>query len=379
MKILFCSPHAPVKELGAPKVLLELIEGLRDLGHHCDVIGPAHIGAGSVLTHEGAEDYRRRLRDYLLAHAAEYDVVDYDHEYLPYPRADFPASPLMVARSVLLVQFMETIRLPQAKGLRALAARLLKSRRRARHRDARIAAADATVLAADLVNVANAHDRRELIRRGVSSERIAVIPYGISASRRAAFDGLSVASPAFPPKLAFVGTFDYRKGGPDMPAIVRTVRAAFPEATFKFLGTAGLFQTAEQVYAFFPPQDRRAIQVVPRFPAEQLPELLRDCHVGFFPSYWEGFGFGVLEMLAAALPVVAYDAPGPPEMLPPEYLCPSGDAMGLGRLIVALLRDPVRLASARAWARQRSHAFNWPDIARATADAYTKAVSQRRT
>ena len=36
---------------------------------------------------------------------------------------------------------------------------------------------------------------------------------------------------------------------------------------------------------------------------------------GAFPSHCEGFPFGVLEMLAAGLPVVAYRAPGAPMMI----------------------------------------------------------------
>ena len=46
-----------------------------------------------------------------------------------------------------------------------------------------------------------------------------------------------------------------------------------------------------------------------------LPALLADCSVGIFPSYVEGFGLAVLEQLAAGIPTVAFDAPGPRQIL----------------------------------------------------------------
>jgi glycosyltransferase involved in cell wall biosynthesis len=117
---------------------------------------------------------------------------------------------------------------------------------------------------------------------------------------------------------------------------------------------------------------------VPRFAAEALPELLAPCSVGIFPSYVEGFGYGVLEMLAASLPVIAYDVPGPPMMLPPEYLVGRGDVAGLSARVVALLRDPARLADARSWARERSRQFCSQEIAGATSAIYQDAWATGR-
>ena len=54
-----------------------------------------------------------------------------------------------------------------------------------------------------------------------------------------------------------------------------------------------------------------------------------DCTVGAFPSYVEGFGLAVLEQLAAGLPTVAYNLPGPRDILKstlPDLLVPCGDA-----------------------------------------------------
>ena len=54
----------------------------------------------------------------------------------------------------------------------------------------------------------------------------------------------------------------------------------------------------------------------------------------------EGLGSVVLHALALGTPVVATNAGGLPEMLPPEALVPVGDADGLARKVVATLARP---------------------------------------
>ena len=56
------------------------------------------------------------LRDFLRRSAADYDVVEYDHTYLPYPRSDFPRGPLFVARCVLLHHHFLTTPFPHVRA-----------------------------------------------------------------------------------------------------------------------------------------------------------------------------------------------------------------------------------------------------------------------
>ena len=48
-------------------------------------------------------------------------------------------------------------------------------------------------------------------------------------------------------------------------------------------------------------------------------------------------------MLAAAVPVIAYDVPGPHVMLPPEYRVPVGAVGDMADRVCGLLTDPDRL------------------------------------
>jgi glycosyltransferase involved in cell wall biosynthesis len=92
----------------------------------------------------------------------------------------------------------------------------------------------------------------------------------------------------------------------------------------------------------------------------------------------ESFGYGVLEMLAGAIPVVAYDAPGPNVLLMPEFLVPVGDTSALAGRVIDLLADSAALRVARQWARSRAHEFAWERICAQTASTYTNRIALSR-
>ena len=134
-----------------------------------------------------------------------------------------------------------------------------------------------------------------LIRSGVLADKIVVFPFGLSDDRAAAFGRLPCER-GHQNVVAFVGTFDWRKG-----AAVCQHHAdgatSVPGVKFRLLGTRGMYAT--DVARHFPKSLNRHLEVVPTFEPPSLLNLLSDCALGFFPSYIEGFGFGVLEMLAA--------------------------------------------------------------------------------
>ena len=75
-------------------------------------------------------------------------------------------------------------------------------------------------------------------------------------------------------------------------------------------------------------------------------------------------------MLSSSVPVIAYDAPGPPMMLPREYLVALGDCEAMAQKILVLLNDPQKLANARIWAKQQSQQFCWQKVAESTSKIY---------
>jgi glycosyltransferase involved in cell wall biosynthesis len=234
---------------------------------------------------------------------------------------------------------------------------------------------DVTHEEADLINLQNDDDRIELLRRGVDERKIVVLPLGLSRDRLAQFASRPPPVPS-EPRIAFVGTFDARKGGREFPEIVRLITHELPKAKLRMLGARYL--TSDQVVGHFPRQLRPHLEVVPSYEPDQLPQLLSDCSLGVFPSYLEGFPFAVLEMLAASLPVIAYRAPGAPMMLPDAWLAPLGDFRGLSRMALALVTSSENLVAARQWARRRAEEFPWDDAARRTSHAYAQHLENLR-
>jgi glycosyltransferase involved in cell wall biosynthesis len=371
--ILFCCPTPLTARLGASKVYIEAAEAFRRIGWDAELVGPAEV----VGRPDAGYIPPPLLHDWLRRTAAGFDVVEYEHNALPYYRSDFPKRPLFIARSVLLTHTVVAARIPPRPNLRFRVSQYLTRGIGRRRWNRELDRADATIRVADLVNVGNSDERAALVAAGHPAEKIVVFPFGLFPERLAAFRPVPDDLPD-PPTVAFVGTFDPRKGMAEWPALAEAVAAAHPRARFRLVGTYGLVPTADGVLGYFPRRLRSRIQVIPKFDPAELPGLLADCSLGVFPSHCEGFGFGVLEMLAAGLPVVAYDAPGPPTMLPAENLVPKGDGRAAGRRAAALLADPIALRAARRAARARADQFRWEVIASRTADAYLSRLAEGR-
>jgi glycosyltransferase involved in cell wall biosynthesis len=371
MRILFCSPTPIDSRLGASKVYIEAAEGFRRVGWDATVIGPEEF-CGSPTGDIFIQSHR--LRDYLRLNASAFDVIEYEHNRLPFPRSDFSALPLFVARSVLLSHCVVSTWIPPRPGLKARIGRLVKGWRQHRWWSQVVRQADLTLASADLINVCNTIERDTLVEHGHPADKICLFPFGLFPERLTAFQSDPRVLPD-PPVVGFVGTFDPRKGMRDFPTLVDRVSNRYPGVKFRMLGTAGMVPDADGVRSCFPRRMWPRLEIYPRFDMNELPDLLADISVGVFPSAVEGFPFGVLEMLAAGVPVIAYDAPGSPEMLPPEYLVPVRAVGLMAERVCDLLSDTDQFRAARSWARRRATDFCWEEIATRTAAAYTRRLA----
>ncbi len=375
-RILFCCPVPVDPRRGIPKHYLELAESFRAIGWDATVVGSDELGGERPAPTDPAA-YSTRLHDYLRDQAGRFDVVEFDLSHLPFPRADFDRRTLMVARCMLLEHHFRATPIPPLPRLRSRVGHLLLGRRRQQALDDRIDRANRTAREADLTMVSNDRDAAVLIRDGANPDRLTIFPLGLTAARRRQFDVVS-ADPPLEPVVGFVGTFDPRKGLLEFPALVGQIAQRFPGVTFRLLGTAGMVPDADGVRGYFPRKLWTRLQIHPRYEQHDLPELLAGVSVGVFPSRVESFGYGVLEMLAAAVPVVAYDAPGPHVMLPTAYRVPVAAVETMADRVCDLLSDLGKLRAARIWARGRAADFKWEEIASGIAETYTRGLAKTR-
>lgn len=372
MRILFCSKSPLDPRFGGAQTFLALGAELEGRGHTVDYLDPAMLGTDLV----GFPD---ALGEHLRAQAASYDVVDYDFPHLRVRREALPAGVLFVARIQLLPAQLVGVRVPPLPRFRSRVGYRLLRRRRAAALAAAARDGDEALAASDLVVVLNTRDRDCLVARGHPPTRITVIPNGLGPDAADRLAALPAEVPEGPPRVAFIGMYGPRKGGGDLPRFFRRLADAVPDVHLRLLGTRGMLETAEEVRRLFPRALRGRVEVVPRYWPEALAEHLAPCWAGVFPSYNEGFGLGIIEMLAAALPVVAYDAPGAADLLTPERRVPPGDVAALADALAALLRDPMRLAEARRAARAAGLAYRWSQVAEQTEAAYEAALQRLRS
>jgi glycosyltransferase involved in cell wall biosynthesis len=373
-RILFCSPVPLDRRLGMGRWWLELAEAFRQLDWEAQIAGPDEVAGGPIRVSQ--ETFPPVLRNFLHRNAAGYDVVEYDHAYLPYSRSDFAPCPLFVARCMLLHHDFLNAPLPPRPGLASWLRHALRARRRRRWVAQVVAQTDTTVRQADLTAVGNDRDAIALVRHGAEPTRIVVSPPGLTAQRLRDFAALPADVPERP-VVGFVGTFDPRKGMREFPEIVDRVACQVAGVRFRLLGTAGLVPDADGVRRSFPRRLRQLLEIYPRYEPDELPRLLAGVSIGVFPSRVESFGYGVLEMLAAAIPVIAYDAAGPSAMLAPEFIVPIGALGAMTCCVNRLLADPGRLQAARGWARSRAAQFTWDRVGEQTVRAYEDRLAQR--
>jgi len=203
-------------------------------------------------------------------------------------------------------------------------------------------------------------------------EKVRLVPLGIGASSALNLGNRSVSLP--PPgggTVSFVGHWSLRKGSGDWADLIRRVRTSIPSSRFLFAGTD---VSAVQVKRDLGLPGDCGIEVWERFAPNELASVLSGTHVGVFPSYVEGFGLAVIEQLAAGIPVIAYDIPGPRDILGSELsglLVPAGNVGALASKVEEVLTlRPEEYLALSSLCREVSLPYCWRQLAPDVADYY---------
>lgn len=367
--------HMPwTRDLGAPRCFVELADEFRALGHRVEKydLDDALPRRGRLTGYFERWLFAQRAVRHVRRVGGDYDVIMAAQTNLPVSRRRLNFAGVLTTRSDGLAHFYAAYERDAARRARAEGRRGRLLGRLARWAAERVwdevASAEATFDNADLITLLNA-DEFEFVRSlpGGYAEKAVVLPNGLTEERRAALAAAAQAAKRrwASPRVGFVGAWGERKGKADLPVIVRHLRAARPDVAVRLMGTA---EAAETVRAAFDPADRAAVEVVPRYTPAELPGLLSDVTVGLLPSYIEGFPMAVLEMLAAGVPVVAYDVPGPRAMLrdwPVPLLVPPGATTEAAARLGDIFVEPGRYADLSEVARAVAGRCRWSEVAAA--------------
>jgi glycosyltransferase involved in cell wall biosynthesis len=366
------------RNLGGPRVQIELADEFAARGHavekfdYFDAFPRGRSRIGSLLAPRA---FCARARDHVRRNASHFDVIDAHHGNLPFTKRELDFGGVVAARTGGFFPFYREFERYSKRRWPGRARGKLLARPLRWWESFRIAPIYRRSLeAADLIFLQN-HDEYQYVKDfwGLSRKSL-VLPCGLSSERAEALAAVRRPTSARP-EIVFIGYWSLRKGSGDWAAIIARIRAQMPAIRCAFLGTAF---TSEHVLRDLGLHSAEGIRVVPSYDYAELPGLLSTPTVGAFPSYIEGFGLGVLEMLAAGLPTVAYDVPGPREMLQrldPSLLVPAGNPVALADRVVELLtssEDELTDLSRRCIATAGE--FRLRTIAETTLDEYHRRL-----
>jgi glycosyltransferase involved in cell wall biosynthesis len=370
--------------LGATRVWFELAEQWKKAGHRVDkfclsdafpepTASPALYVWRQVI-------FPYRAARYVRHHAAEFDIIDCLIGTLPFSKRALGFCGILVGRSIgLYLAYTDFIRSsrrrwrdqPRGKFLGRLfypfTSWLLRR------------SADRALAHCDYFNVPNGEEKQALERRCPGAQ-IIVQPYGLNDTERAALS--RAAQPAAArlarKEICFLGMWSVRKGSRDWPAIIRSIWNSIPNAVFAFLGT---IMNEEIVLRELELSPQESVRCIASYDPDDLPQLIGNCTVGLFPSYIEGFGLSVIEQLAAGIPTIAYDVPGPRHIFAgtssAQFLVPVGDTYAMVARATEILRmNESDYAALSAKCQQIAEQFRWEQIAANTAQDYRETLER---
>lgn len=229
------------------------------------------------------------------------------------------------------------------------------------------------------LHVTTEHGADEVAEVYGARERVVVVPFGVPTG--AATTGSCAPPAALPAPLAgrryvlALGALDPRKGLPGLVRAFAAVAGADPGVLLVLAGPDGPArpEVDAAVSGIGAAADR--VHVLGAVDDDTRRALLAGAAALAYPSLDEGFGFPVLEAMAAGTPVVASRAGALPEVAGDgAVLVPVGDDAALAAALSSVLTDEGRRAHLVTAGRARAARYTWARTAAGMADLWRRAV-----
>jgi len=217
------------------------------------------------------------------------------------------------------------------------------------------------------VSQSSADDIAEVF--GVERSAISVIPHGITLERFGVAAPLSQDIDEKLPSefILYLGNIEPRKNLIELisavegdESIPRLVIAGKP--AWNFAATMEVINNSKRVLylGFVTDSDRTA--------------LMKRCKAFVFPSLYEGFGFPVLEAMAAGAPVITTNRGSLKEVSGPAWILDETDRESIALGIGTALADDAWLKKAPWTGQEWAATFSWEESVRRHVDLYKELV-----
>jgi glycosyltransferase involved in cell wall biosynthesis len=173
--------------------------------------------------------------------------------------------------------------------------------------------------------------------------------------------------------LLTVGTIEPRK---NPSSILRAfLGIENPELSLVYVGRAG-WKCDALVSAFRKGSFGNRVRWLSYVDIDDLPALYSGAEIFIFPSFYEGFGFPVLEAMACGTPCIASDRSSLPEIIGNAGIMVNPyDCTELRNALLRMLRTPSLLIDFRERGLKRAKCFSWQKTSHETVAAYFDALS----
>ncbi|MBW4643772.1 MAG: glycosyltransferase family 4 protein [Goleter apudmare HA4340-LM2] len=201
---------------------------------------------------------------------------------------------------------------------------------------------------ADHIFVASSITQQSLLREGVSSDKITVIPYGAPIDY---FQPQPKLDKTF--RALFVGRVGPRKGVHYLIKAWQELR--LPQAELMLVGVNEFPQS-------WLAQLPESVRYIPSVPHGTLNEYYSNANVFVFPSLVEGFGLVLLEAMACGIPVITTPNTAGPDIITDGvegFIVPIRDVEALKEKLEWCDRHPVELAQMGRAARRQAEQLTW--------------------
>ncbi|WP_319951636.1 glycosyltransferase family 1 protein [Paenarthrobacter sp. PAE-2] len=204
---------------------------------------------------------------------------------------------------------------------------------------------------------------------GLDREKISVIPHGISLNKFDSRPELSEALSSQIPNefILYVGNIEPRKNlielvhavetNVDLPPLIIAGKPAW-----NFADSMEVISNARRTtyVGFVSDEDRAA--------------LMSRCIAFIFPSLYEGFGFPVLEAMAAGAPVITTDRGSLKEVAGPSWILEGTHRDAIGGGIRVALRDEAWQRSIKERGKSWASTFSWDQSVSRHAEIYKELL-----
>lgn len=385
LKILIVARGTLTNVLGTLKVHYELKEEYERQGHQVDVLDYSIIYPNgiNVFTKIFGELDTIKFWRYLKQNAKKYDVIDANSECVVYPKESFGFGGVLLVRSHgIRPVYDDAMKIESYRKELVIENTNVKFKTKIGNiyryiqKKPGLKEFEASVKYADLVHCLNNQEYEYFLNHGVSIKKLLLIPNALSDNLINSLNKETATNKTN--SICFIGSWTIRKGIKDINSILIFIRKHIDIERFFLLG--GYYEK-DYTKKDFDNTNQNILKIIPNFEPNELPKLIKNCKVGLFPSYVEGFPLAVVEQLACGIPVVAYRVPGPTDILEnldKTLLIEPGDKEGFAYKVIQILKlddTEFQVLSQRCILESRKYLLS--DISHRFLDAYLTILNSK--